>query len=235
MNILVTGANRGIGFGLVQRFVEMGCNVIAGMRRPSEAFDLAALAKLTESSLKVLPLDVDDPQSVERMGCILNEANEPIDILINNAAVYLDREDESFWALDLGKFEATIRTNLVGPAMLTQQVLPLLLKDGDSKVINVSSGVGLISPKSDFQHYCYGTSKAALNMLTRTLAAEFGPKGVTVVAMSPGWVRTDMGGPNAHLSVEEATQVFSESILNLSASKNGLFLEYDGTVGKDGW
>jgi NAD(P)-dependent dehydrogenase (short-subunit alcohol dehydrogenase family) len=102
-------------------------------------------------------------------------------------------------------------------------------------VVNISSRAGSISQKEDSRHYCYSASKAALNMLTRAMAAELRPRGITVVAVTPGWVKTEMGGPKAPLSVEESARSLAAMIDRVTPGDAGQFLDRDGKRDTTAW
>ncbi len=231
--IVITGANRGIGLGLVRTCLEAGASVIATARQPDSARELQDLKTGADGKLHVLALDVCDEKSVESFRNELKAISPCIDVLVNNAAVFPEEGDEAFEALNLDHFEEAFRTNVVGVARVTRACLPLLENAARPRVVNISSGAGSISAKTDSSYYCYSTSKAALNMLTRALAAEF--LHMTIVAVSPGWVKTDMGGEHAPLSVDESATALTRMLSNLVLEKSGQFLARDGTTSDYDW
>ncbi len=231
--ILVTGANRGIGLGLVRTCLENGAHVIATARQPEYASELKALLEAHPSDLHVVPLDVCDPDSVQECVAEIGNLRPHIDILINNAAVFPEKGNERFEELNLEYFVEAFETNVVGTARITQALLPLLRHSLQPRIVNISSSAGSIGAKNDSGYYCYSTSKAALNMFTRALAAEL--RGMIVVAVHPGWVRTDMGGANATLSVEESASAIAGMLPGLSSKQSGCFLDRDGHILDSGW
>lgn len=234
--VLITGANRGIGLALTEEFLNAGCRVLAACRRPHEAERLASLkAGYDADRCSIIKLDVADPASASEARQEVRSLTNRVDVLINNAAVHPEEGDESFADLDISLFKQAFETNVYGAASVAQAFLPLLAAGKRPRIVNVSSGAGSISMKTNFTRYCYSASKAALNMLTRCLANELGGKGFTIVAMSPGWVRTDMGGPNAELTPEETARSMAKSILNLKPSQNGQFLNRFGESGVYQW
>jgi NAD(P)-dependent dehydrogenase (short-subunit alcohol dehydrogenase family) len=155
--------------------------------------------------------------------------------LVNNAGVFPEEGNESLESLPLECFEEAFAVNVVGVARVTRVFLPLLTRAAHPRVINMSSLAGSVSGKEDSRHYCYSASKAALNMLTRTMAAELRPRGVTVVAVTPGWVKTEMGGPDALLAVEDSARSLAATIDRITHHDAGHFLDRDGQKGVAAW
>lgn len=200
---LVTGGNRGIGLEVCRELAQLGMRVLLGAR--DEAAGAAARDQLKTEGLDVasVPLDVDDPASIDRVRHHVASGYARLDVLINNAAVYLD-EDVSIFELDEACLEQTLRTNFWGPFRVCRALLPLMMQRRYGRVVNVSSGAGSLAEMTGTTA-AYRISKTALNALTRILAAESYMANVKVNAVCPGWVRTDMGGPLADRSVGEAT------------------------------
>ncbi|HEY8903352.1 MAG TPA: SDR family oxidoreductase, partial [Chthoniobacterales bacterium] len=227
--ILITGASRGIGLALSIAFARAGWHVFSGARKEK--------APLLWNTSKELPnitplvLDVLDDISVrEAVGLIGNEIGS-LDILVNNAAVFPGEGNERLADLDLAWFGEAVETNVTGVARVTRECLPLLRKGSQPRVVNISSGAGSIGDKEDYDYYPYSVSKAGLNMLTRAMAAEFRPEGIVVTALSPGWVQTEMGGPNAPLSPEQSAHSLHATICRLTLADSGRFLGRDGQAG----
>jgi len=227
--VLITGSNRGVGLALVEEHIERGDTVLATCRVPEKAEALNALAAEHDSALHVLPLDVNDEASV-LAACKLAATLVPmVDLLINNAAVGPMDTESALETLEIKRFLHTFETNCLGPVRVTRGLLPLLKKSEVARVANISSGAGHITAKTDHGMYAYGTSKAALNFLTRTLAAELEPMGITVIAVSPGWVKTDMGGPEATLAPSESATGIAGTIDGVRLDVTGQWFDYDGT------
>ncbi len=235
MNVLITGANRGIGLGLTKEFLSKDFHVIGTARKPEAAEALHRHSERYPEHLTICQADVTDPVSVANLKETLLKSKVSIDILVNNAGISLEKRDTPLLKVCMDNMDSVFSTNVTGVARITQALLPLIPTHADAKIVNISSGAGLIGEKSDSLHFCYGTSKAALNMLTRTLAFELGPKGIIVTAVSPGWVRTDMGGPEAALSIEESTGRLAETILSMTAKDNSCLLNFDGKPKSSGW
>lgn len=205
---LVTGANRGIGLEIVRQLSRQGVMTVLGAR------DLAsghrAAEELASEGLEPAPvaLDVTSPGSVTNAVAETLHLFGRLDILINNAGVLLDPAAEdggTVAALPIDMLVKTLDINTVGAFRMTQAVLPTMSEAGYGRIVNISSGLGQLS-EMDGGRVAYRMSKAALNALTRVTAAETSTDGIKVNAMCPGWVRTDMGGPNASRSVEEGAE-----------------------------
>lgn len=199
---LVTGGNKGIGFEICRQLGRRGFHVLLTAR--DEARGLEATDSLRKENLDIRfhPLDVSIPSSImaflDFMG---KEYADGFDVLINNAAIFLDKAESTAVRTDLVTIHKTFQTNLYGPVLLIQTLAPFLAKK-KGRIINMSSGMGQLS---DMQGGvpAYRLSKTALNAVTRMFAAELKESGVSVNSMCPGWVKTEMGGPGADLSVEE--------------------------------
>lgn len=218
-SVLITGANRGIGLELARQYSESGWCVIGTARAPDEATELSSL-----DNARVLQLDVTDQESVTRFAGELGD--EPVDVLINNVGILPMMN--SVPKIDLVVFSNILAVNTVGPVRVTQAVLPNLRKGKLKKIINITSYLGSIAENTSGQFYGYRESKAALNMFTRSLAAELRGEGFTCVVLHPGWVQTDMGGPQAPVPVEESAAGLRKVIDTLAPEDNGTFRTWRG-------
>jgi NAD(P)-dependent dehydrogenase (short-subunit alcohol dehydrogenase family) len=232
---LITGANRGIGLALTEALVKRGMFVFAGARQPDTASELDRLRGGHPDLLQIVPLDVGSAESVGECARRVNSIASSLDILVNNAAIFLEQTETRLADLDADWFAQTVAVNVGGVARVTQAFLPALVKSESPRIVNISSGAGSIGDKSDHHYYCYGASKAALNHFTVGLAHELRPQGVTVVALSPGWVRTDMGGPGGELSPEQSGSAIADTILKLAPAASGCFLDRFGQQHKYVW
>jgi NAD(P)-dependent dehydrogenase (short-subunit alcohol dehydrogenase family) len=230
--ILITGANRGIGLSLTAELLKSGHHVLATARNPAKAADLRALHAAHKTSLAILQLDVTSDQSVAAAAAAVST---PLDVVVNNAAVFPEDGGESIFDMKLDHFREAFETNVLGVIRVTRAFLPLLEKGNTPRIVNISSGAGSVTAKHDNAYYAYSASKAALNMLTRALAAEFRPRGICVVAMTPGWVKTEMGGPNAPLQPADSARAIARTITTLAIDKTSLFIERTGAEVKYGW
>jgi NAD(P)-dependent dehydrogenase (short-subunit alcohol dehydrogenase family) len=218
--VLITGANRGLGLEFARQYEKAGWSVIGTARKPDTAADLKALGA------RVMQLDVADDASVKRLAASLE--NHPIDLLINNAG--MANRGAEFETVDFDSVERVLAVNTVGPMRVTQALLPNLRLGSTKRIVNISSDLGSVEKNTGGNFIGYRESKAALNMFARSMAAELGDEGFICIVMSPGWVRTDMGGPEANLSPAESITGMRAVIDGLSPEDNGSFQKYDGTT-----
>lgn len=234
--ILITGANRGLGLALTRVFLEKSHCVIATVRDPQRA---TALTELKEEQgkehLQILPLEVTDGSSAKAAAAELLSAGTRLDVLVNNAGVHPEDGTESFGQMSPDDFLEAWKVNFMGVVHVCHSFLPLLQQGSNPRLVNISSGAGSVGTRDNHQRYAYGASKAALNHLTRGLAHELKSVGVTVVALSPGWVRTDMGGPDAELAPEESARAMAKTILGLDLNWTGQFLDRHGRPDTYSW
>jgi len=196
---LVTGANKGIGFEVARDLARKGFHVFLGAR--DEKAGHAAEEKLRkEGEVTFLKIDVSSRESVERAAEEFSRQADHLDTLVNNAGICLD-EDKDVVNVSADTFEKTLRTNTLGPLLVSQAFVPLLKKSSVPRIVNVSSGGGQLADGADGWAPAYCISKTALNGVTSQLAAAL-PK-FAVNSVCPGWVRTDMGGANATRSIAE--------------------------------
>ena len=225
--VLVTGANRGLGLALVRQLLARGDRVVASCRQPGRATALNALAGEHPGRLHVLPLDVAEPRSraelVRELPLALGE-DARIDLLVNNAGVL--HSGERFGHLDQAILEDSLRINAVGPFLLAEALAPRLTDA--AKVANLSSVMGSIGTRGEFRSPSYCASKAAQNMLNVQLAHALAPRGIVVLALHPGWVRTEMGGQAADLAPEDAAAGLLAVIDAATPEQSGRFLDWRG-------
>ncbi len=216
--ILIAGANRGLGLEFARQYAADGDEVIATCRRPAEASELRRVG------VRIEPLDTADAASVAALKAKLGE--QPLDVLICNAGVYGPRS-ETLADLPTEDFDLVMRTNVLGPLRLT-----LAFADNVASTRGVmaflSSRMGSIGSMSSSSGIAYRASKAALNAVVRAAALELGRRGVRVLALHPGWVRTDMGGPQATLTPQESVAGMKHVIAHASP-KHGGFYDNTGT------
>lgn len=219
---LITGANRGIGLEVARRLSGRGDQVIAAVRRPESAEELRSLPRV-----RIEALEVGDASSIAALAGRLE--GTPIDVLINNAGV--QRPDMTLDQVGPDMMDLCFHVNAVGPLLLTRVLLANLRAGGRRTVVNISTNLASLARTGTDDPpgwYAYRASKAALNMLTRCLAAEFGAEGFTFVALHPGWVQTDMGGPNAPMTLTESGEGIVSVVSGLTAKDNGRYLDWRG-------
>lgn len=195
---VVTGANRGIGFEISRQLAARGLKVVVAAR--DEAKARQAADELDGDGVP-LRLDVTDPEGPDRLVTFLETRFGRVDVLVNNAAVFIDRN----WGgveVPLQIVRDTLEVNLLGAWALSQAVLPLMRKGQYGRIVNLSSGLGAMSEMSG-GYPAYRVSKLALNGLTRILAAELRGTNILVNTLCPGWVQTEMGGRGAPRPVQE--------------------------------
>jgi NAD(P)-dependent dehydrogenase (short-subunit alcohol dehydrogenase family) len=218
LKYLVTGANRGIGLAFARNLSERGETVIATARQPEKARDLAKL------SLRLEQLDVADEKSIASLARRIED--EPLDVLINNAAI--GDAGPRFGRLSIEELEQAFRVNAIGPVAVTQALLPNLRAGQRRTVVNLTSGLASISENESGGWIAYRASKAALNQLTRTAAAELKKDGFICIVICPGWVKTDMGGRGASVSPDDSVATMLDVIDRLKPSDTGRFLDRHG-------
>ncbi|MBY0146064.1 SDR family oxidoreductase [Neobacillus niacini] len=214
MKLLITGANRGLGFALTTEAVERGHTVFAGVRSLEHPIEsLRQLRSDFPDQVILLPLDVTDEATCLSATKRLESENITLDVIINNAAI-LNERSKRIEELDLEKVEQSFQINLFGPMRVIKFFLPILTKGSDSSIINISSEAG------SFQNayggdYPYALSKSALNMFSKQLRKYLADDQVSVYAVHPGWIKTDMGGEQAPGTPEESAR----GILNIVEKK----------------
>ncbi|WP_407353639.1 SDR family oxidoreductase [Luteimonas sp. R10] len=226
-HVLVTGANRGLGLEFTRQLLARGDRVVAACRQPGKATDLNHLAGEYPGRLHVLPLDAAVPKThaelARELPLVLGEGVR-LDLLINNAGVL--HSGERFGWVGADNLEHSFRTNAAGPFLLTQALAPLLA-DG-ARVVNLSSRLGSIALTERFGTPSYAVSKAALNMVTVLLARALADRGIVVVAVSPGWVRTEMGGEHAEVAPADSVAGLLRQIDGLGDRDGGRFIDWQG-------
>lgn len=229
-SVFVTGANRGLGLEFVRQYSADGWRVFAGCRAPNKASDLNAIASGSGGQTTVHAVDVADRAAVERLA---DTIADPIDVLINNAG-QMEAWDEGFGKIDYANWDAILRTNLFGPAWMTHAFAPHLAKGGQRLVAMMTSGLGSLADNRAGARnppgklYLYRSSKAALNMLVSKLAADLKARGIAVIAMGPGHVQTDMGGPTAKLMPPESIAAVRKVLAARTLDDTGRYYFHTG-------
>jgi NAD(P)-dependent dehydrogenase (short-subunit alcohol dehydrogenase family) len=216
--VLVAGASRGIGLEFAVQYAADGWQVVAGCRAPEQARHWMPVGVDLQS------LDVTDANSIAALGWHLDDA--PLDLLVVSAGI-LGPDSKGFAAPSNTIFDAIMHTNVLGPTRLIQAFGSNVAR-AHGVIAVISSKTGSISQATETDALVYRCSKAAANMLTKVAANTFGPQGAIVVSLHPGWVRTEMGGPDATVGVSESVEGMREVIAKLSVGDNGSFLDYTG-------
>lgn len=225
ITVLITGANRGLGFEFARQYLQRGACVIATCRNPNDASGLNTLQ--TDDRLLILPMDVGHEGSIGALANTLNARGIAIDILINNAGIFPTKSNEE----GLGSFDfetalRVFRTNAIASLMVTQALHPLL--SPNAKIATIASDFASIGQNTSGFPYYYAGSKAAQNMMMRSLAADLRHEKICVICLDPGWVRTDMGGESAPLSPEQSIAGMIQVIDKVSLNDSGEFLTWQG-------
>lgn len=232
-DILITGANRGIGLEFVKQYLERGETVLATCRRPGEAEELELLKKQNPDHLHILELDVSDKASMEKCREEAGKLLDQLDILVNNAGCFAKGE-EGLETIDFEQVDFVFRTNALGPLYMCKIFADLLEKAPQGKVISLTSGAGLLKSKKPEpgKQLSYGATKAALHKFIRQAAADLKERGIICVGMAPGYVLTDMtrGGGNPPLSPPESVRGMIETTDKLSMLDAGSFYSHAGQV-----
>jgi NAD(P)-dependent dehydrogenase (short-subunit alcohol dehydrogenase family) len=218
---LVTGANRGIGLEVVRQLAREGFTTVLGARDLDKGSAAAAALAGEGLDVEARRLDVADSKSVRELSAGLDRDLGRLDVLVNNAAIHYDTWQRGVDA-DLGVVQEALDTNLLGAWRTAQVCLPLLRRSEHGRIVNVSSESGSLASMGAGAP-AYSVSKAALNALTRVLAAELRPEGILVNSVCPGWVATDMGGPGGRPVGDGAASVMWAVLLPDDGPSGGFF------------
>jgi NAD(P)-dependent dehydrogenase (short-subunit alcohol dehydrogenase family) len=202
---VVTGANKGIGVEICRQLAQQGINVVLTARDRGRGEKAAAVLQREGLNTIFHALDVTDPKQVQGLADYMARTHARCDILVNNAGIMIDKRGASVLQVPLETMITTLETNFYGPLQISQALVPLMRRHRYGRIVNLSSGLGQLEGMGDGTP-AYRASKAALNVLTLMFAAATRGSGILVNSMCPGWVRTDMGGPNAARSVENGAQ-----------------------------
>jgi NAD(P)-dependent dehydrogenase (short-subunit alcohol dehydrogenase family) len=223
---LITGANRGIGLELAKEYAADGWRVLACCRHPEQAEALHGLVARQPGQIHIERLDVTDLAQIENLAQTL--AGESIDLLINNAGVYPDADSKGFGHTDYAEWIEAFRVNTMASLKMAESFVEQVARSGMKTMITISSKMGSIADNTSGGSYLYRSSKVAANMVIKSLALDLGQRGITAAVFNPGWVKTDMGGPNAVISVEQSVSGMRQVIGKLTLADSGKFLNYNG-------
>lgn len=216
-NILITGANRGIGLELTKKLAKQN-QIFATTRTMSSDDELHSI-----ENTNVYQLDLLDDKSMDELIHRLDEV--PIDLVINNAGIF---HDEQFNGLNHDLWLDEMKVNAISPISLTHRLKNNLVNGKDKKVVFISSQMGSIDDNYSGNYYFYRSSKAALNASAKSISIDWKDDGISVLILHPGWVQTDMGGKTAKITVEESVSGMIDLINNHNLKDTGIFLNYAG-------
>lgn len=230
--VLITGANRGLGLGLTKLYADGGWRVFACCRTPADADELNALAVQSSGTVTLHSADTDLPETVSALQSDLN--GQPLDVLLIVAGYYgknIMTEPggmQEFRTSDFEDWEKIFRVNVIGPMRMAEALVENVAGSDQKKLVVLSSAIGSIGKNSIGQMYPYRASKAAVNAIVKSLSIDLRPRGITTIPLHPGWVRTEMGGPQADLDTNTSVTGMKSVIDGLTLADNGRFLDYAG-------
>ncbi len=219
--ILITGAGRGIGLSLARAYAAEGWRVLGGVRDPAKAADLAALP------VEVMTLDPGSDASVADLAASLS--GTPIDVLFNNAGMMGPRQRQVLGDIAYEAWGEVMAVNVMAPVRMADAFSDHVAASERKQIAVVSSVMGSMADNTAGGFYLYRSSKAAVNMAARSLAADLAPRGITVVMFHPGWVRTDMGGSSAAVSPTDSAAGMLRGMSEVRPKDHGRFFNYDGS------
>jgi len=223
-HLLITGANRGIGLTLVRDYLDDGWLVTACCREPEQAMELLSLLEKNER-LSIFQLDVTDYEGVEQLA--ENLAGEPIDLLINNAGYY-GPKGAVLGDMPVDEWRAVFEINSIAPLKILEAFSPHLKQASSATFAVLSSKMGSMGDNTGGGCYIYRSSKAAVNAVVKSLSVDLREDDICVVALHPGWVRTEMGGPNGLIDTEESASGLKRVLDSLEMAQTGQFFDYQG-------
>ena len=219
---MITGSNRGLGLECARQYANEGWRVIATCRNPGNAIKLASL----KGELEIHALDISDHGQILSLADSLRE--EAIDLLFNNAGIF-DPSPSQLVDIDYNAWENFIRVNVMSPLMVCATFSDHVAASDLKKIAIMSSKMGSIDDNNSGGSYIYRSSKAALNAVMKSLSIDLAPRGISVAILHPGWVRTDMGGPNGLIDAPESVNGLLKVIKDLNLKNSGRFYSYDGS------
>lgn len=224
--ILITGSNRGIGLELCKQYAEAGWSVHACCRNPQQASELQQLAN-QHKQVTIHELDISNAQQIHALAQTLK--GTAIDILFNNAGIY-GQNDAHFGNTDEQQWLECFRINTIAPMKVTEAFVSHVAASKLKTIATMSSKMGSMTDNGSGGSYVYRSSKAALNAVMTSAAIDLKPKNIQVAILHPGWVKTEMGGPNAEISTEQCVHQLRKILDGLTLDKSGSFFEIDGSI-----
>ena len=223
--VLITGASRGLGFEFAKQYAVEGWRVIACCRKPEDAIALKKLAPSARDMVSVVAMDVADNDTVRNAALTLKDV--VVDILINSAGI-AGVPQQSTGQIDYASGARVLDVNTMGPLRVLEAFTDNLARSERRLVVTITSGMGSLADNTSGGSIAYRSSKAAVNMVMRSAAIDLAPRGITCVLINPGWVKTDMGGPDATLSPQQSVSAMRRLIETLGPNDSGKFYNYDG-------
>jgi len=224
-SVLITGANRGLGFEFARQYAADGWRVFAACRDPATAKQLQVLAKETGEMLTVVAIDVTDAESIKKAAAQLDQA--AIDVLVNNAGI-AGPSGQSTGNVDYDAWALVFDVNTMGPLRLVEAFRNHIARSERRLIVTITSGMGSLADNTSGSSIAYRSSKAAVNVAMRSVAIDLAPHRITSVVVNPGWVRTDMGGPSARMTPQESVSALRRLIETFGLNHSGKFYNHDG-------
>jgi len=225
---LITGTNRGIGLEFSRQYAADGWRVLACSRHPEKSDALNKLAAQYPEQIIIHALDVSDHVQIDRLAQAL--AGESIDLLVNNAGIYPDSDKGGFGHTDYADWLQAFRVNTMATLKMAESFATQITRSEQKTIVTITSKMGSIADNGGGGSYLYRSSKAAVNMVVKSLAIDLKPIGIIAAVFHPGWVRTEMGGPNALITAEKSVSGIRHVIARLAIADSGKFFAYDGQV-----
>lgn len=226
MNILITGANRGIGLEMVRYCQQQDWRIFACCRNPHNAEALFNIAKSSDGQISVHIADMQELSTLQALAYELR--NDAIDILLNNAGIH-GSDKNTFGAVDVDSWQQAFQVNCIAPLKMVEAFSAHLHMGERKQVACMSSKMASMADNGYGSSYIYRSSKAALNAVVKSLSIDLKDKGITSVALHPGWVKTDMGGVGAEISTRECVEQIFSILSSLTIKDSGRFIDIDGS------
>jgi NAD(P)-dependent dehydrogenase (short-subunit alcohol dehydrogenase family) len=224
-SVLITSANRGLGLEFVAQYLAADWRVYAACRQPESAGELQQLAEGKSDRVTLLAMDVTSAASIARAAASVH--GQAIDVLINSAGI-IGASGQRTGNVDYAAWAQVLDVNTMGPLRVTEAFVDHVARSERRLVVTITSGMGSIADNTSGGSIAYRSSKAAVNMVMRSASIDLAPRKICCVVVNPGWVKTDMGGPNATLSATASVAAMRRLIETLGLSQSGKFFNYDG-------
>jgi NAD(P)-dependent dehydrogenase (short-subunit alcohol dehydrogenase family) len=225
MNILITGASRGIGLEMVRYGIEQNWRIFACCRHPQHADSLLSLAQLASGRVSVHVADMNELATIQALAYELR--GEAIDVLINNAGIY-GSDNNRFGRVDVQSWLEAFKVNSIAPLIMAEALIDQLAAGQGRTIACISSKMGSMADNGSGNSYIYRSSKAALNAVVKSMSIDLKPQAIKCVALHPGWVKTDMGGAGAEITPRASVNELFRIILSLTSNDSGRFIDIDG-------